>query len=65
MSSPTRRNHMGSMWMLPSLSSVARFAMSVIERSSSISGRLRTRGLFAAASEERFVISSLKRKVFS
>ena len=58
MSSATRRNHIGRMWMLPSLSSVARFAMSVIERSSSISAGLRTRGLFAAASGEGLVISS-------
>ncbi|MDQ3851591.1 MAG: hypothetical protein M3299_02025 [Thermoproteota archaeon] len=43
--------------MLPSLSSVARFAISVIERSSSIPAGLRTRGLFAGASGERLVMS--------
>jgi hypothetical protein len=47
-SSPTRRNHMGRRWMPPLWSSVARFAMSVIEKSLSISARRRTRGLFAA-----------------
>ena len=33
MSLSTRRNHMGRRWILPSSSSVARLAMSVIERS--------------------------------
>jgi hypothetical protein len=58
MSSPTRRNHMGRRWMLPSSSSVARFAMSVIERSFSISAGLRMRGLFEAMSGKRLVTSS-------
>jgi hypothetical protein len=44
---------------------VARFAMSVIERSSSISAGLRTRGLFAGASGERFVKSPLQVRGFS
>jgi hypothetical protein len=42
--------------MLPSSSIVARFAASVMERSSSISAELRTGGLFVAASGERLVI---------
>jgi len=49
---------MGRRWIPPSWSSVARFAMSVIERSSSISAELRIGSLSAAASEERLVISS-------
>jgi hypothetical protein len=57
MSLPTRKNHMGKTWMLSSWSSVARFAISVIERILSISAELRTGGLSDAASEERLVIS--------
>src|SRR5919197_2401602 len=60
MSSPTRRNHMGRMWIPPSSSSVARLAMSVLERRSWISVSLRTGGLFAAASGEWSVISFLQ-----
>jgi hypothetical protein len=39
------------MWIPPSLSSVAKFAIRVFERSSSISAELRRGGLVAAASD--------------
>jgi hypothetical protein len=57
MSLSIRRNHIGKMWMSPSLSSVAKFAIRVFERSSSISVELRTGGLVAAASDIQIVIS--------
>jgi hypothetical protein len=53
-----RRNHIGKLWIPPSLSSVAKFAR-VFERRSSISAELRTGGLVAAASDIELVISLL------
>jgi hypothetical protein len=50
------------MWMPPSLSSVAKFAIRVFERSSSISVGLRTGGLVAAASDIQLVISLLQQQ---
>ncbi|HET6808211.1 MAG TPA: hypothetical protein VFH28_04055 [Nitrososphaera sp.] len=50
---------MGIRWMPPSSSSVARFAISVFERSSSISVGLSTIGIFAAPSDERLVMSDI------
>jgi hypothetical protein len=52
MSLPIRRNHMGRIWIPPSWSSVARFAMSVMESNSSISAELSTGGLFSIESWE-------------
>jgi len=54
---PIRRNHIGKMWIPPSLSSVAKFAIIVFERRSSISAELRIGGLVAEASDMRPVIS--------
>ena len=45
MSLPIRRNHIGKIWTSPLLSSVAKFAMRILERSSSISVELRSGGL--------------------
>jgi hypothetical protein len=59
MSLPIRRNHIGKMWMPPSVSSVAKFAIRVFERSTSISVELRTGGLVAKASDIQLVISLL------
>ena len=42
MSLPIRRNHIGKIWTSPLLSSVAKFAMRILERSSSISVELRS-----------------------
>jgi hypothetical protein len=56
MSFPIRKNHIGKIWIPPSLSIVARFAIRVFERRSSISLVLRIGGLFAAASVEGLVI---------
>jgi len=59
MSLSIRRNYIGKMWIPPSLSSVAKFAIRVFERRSSISAELRTGGLVAAASDIELVISLL------
>lgn len=45
MSLPIRRNHIGKIWTSPLLSTVAKFAMRTLERSSSISVELRSGGL--------------------
>jgi hypothetical protein len=56
MSLSIRRNHIGKMRMPPSFSSVAKFAIRVFERSSSISVELRAGGLVAAASDIQLII---------
>jgi hypothetical protein len=53
-------NHIGKIWMPPSLSTVAKFAIRVFERSSSISVEPRTGGLVAAALDIQLVISLLQ-----
>jgi hypothetical protein len=48
---PIRKNHIGKIWISTSLSSVAKFAIRVFERSSSISAELRIGVLVAVASD--------------
>jgi hypothetical protein len=59
MSLSIRKNHIGKIWIPSSLSSIAKFAIIVFERSSSISVELRTGGLVIAASDIQLVISLL------
>ena len=45
MSLPIRRNHIGKIWTSPLLSSVAKFAMRILERSHLFQWSLRSGGL--------------------
>jgi hypothetical protein len=55
MSLPIRRNHIGKIWTSPLLSTVAKFAMRTLERSSSISVELRSGGLVEDALDIQLV----------